>query len=88
MEVRGNEIDYIKINGKQTGYQILEPSIGIPRIAAIEAGVKENYDIEIAWIGKRDKSPQEIQTEVASGNHLDIRIENAVELNDPQHSRT
>lgn len=87
VEVRGNEVDYIKINGKQTGYQILEPSIGIPRIA-IEAGVKENYDIEIAWKGKRDKSSQEIQTEVASGNHLDIRLENAVKLYDPQHILT
>lgn len=86
LEVYGKQIDYILVNGKKTDYRVVDNSIEVPRIF-IEAGKSDDYNIEIVWKGVRD-IPREISVEKAYGDRFEVKIDDAVDVFDPQHILT
>lgn len=81
--VRATEIDKIVVNGKEVSYNIIEQSIGSPRIS-FDAGLYDSYDIQVIWSGNQYYDDF-TAIDIAKGEDLVVEMENALEVFDPQN---
>lgn len=83
LEVPGQGVDYVIVNGEKIGFRVVEDCIGRPRIV-VEAGKTKEYDVVVAWKNRKNDVEREILVEIAQGDRLNVSLDDVVSLYDPQ----
>ena len=84
LQVSYDKIKHVRVNGKPINYTLLKESVGQPMIR-IEAGQLEQYDIEIAWDGKKWEN-EDNYIPLVQGQEEYIPFHSApIEIYDPQN---
>lgn len=84
LKARTDEVKSVKINGKETGWKLVNSAIGSPELELIsEAGTK--FQVKIEWEGKTLEQP-EIYDYYAEGEEFSFHLKEAEisEVYDPQ----
>ena len=78
-----NQVQSIRVNGRETGFELLDESVPVPRIR-IDAGVAPAYEIEIEWAGE-ELNTKKVTAKIARGEKLHLELPfKAEKIYDPQ----
>ena len=86
LEARGSKVGDVKVNGKETGWKIMEDAVGKP-VIEISYGFEDTLEIIVEWKGDRIEEIKE-PVKLTRGDFLEVNYKKAgiVEVYDPQEA--